>query len=246
MTPWASGGNMATGPGVAFLQKLGGYAHNKFGFSTEHCNKDGQTFTDAQMDLSAKVHAVVITRERIKWDSWPVNNNNGLYVALKHRDFTTQKSCPGRVWNEDFHRAWVQTVAHEAKILQTGSPPPTPTPTPDPDPAPDPQTFTKFGMSLEQISYYFGTMRRFNEDGTTDDLPFHPNGVLSTLWLDRFGAQGRFPEAEEMHSFDSNLAPGKEWYATWEGGFTAWLPIDNGKAFWKWLDQPEEVEAKER
>lgn len=243
MTPWASGGNQASGPGVAFLQQLGAYANNKFGFSTEHCNRatDWQTFTDAQMALSAKVHAVVITREGIQWDSWPVNQKNGLYVALKHRDFTTQKSCPGPVWDQAFHNRWVQSVAAEAKLLQTGSSPSVPIPVPDPDPVPDPETFTAFGMSLEQISHYFGTLTRYNLDGTVSKLPFDPAGVLSKLWLDRFAAKGVFPEAEEMRAFDSKMANGKEWFATWEGGYTAWLPVDNNRAFWKWLDQEEEA-----
>lgn len=243
MTPWASGGNQATGPGVAFLQTLGAYANNKFCFSTEHCNRatDRQQFTDAQMALSAKVHAVVITREGIRWDSWPYNQRNGLYVALKHRDFTTQKSCPGPVWDQPFHNRWVQAVAAEAKLLQTGSSPSVPVPVPDPEPAPDPQTFTAFGMSLEQISHYFGTLTRYNLDGSTSELGFNPDGVLSQLWLERFGAKGLFPEAEEMRAFDSGLAEGKEWFATWEGGYVAWLPVDNNKAFWRWLDKEEET-----
>ena len=238
MTPWASGGNQATGPGVAFLQKLGAYANNKYLFSTEHCNRatDWQRFTDPQMDLSAKVYAVVITREGIQWDSWPINQKHGLYVALKHRDFTTQKSCPGPVWAQPFHNAWVQAVAAEAKVLQTGTAPSVPVPIPDPEPPPDPQTFTAFGMGLEQISHYFGTLTRYNLDGTTTELTFNPDGVLSKLWLDRFAAHGVFPEAEEMRAFDSKLAEGKEWFATWEGGYTAWLPVDNNRAFWRWLD----------
>lgn len=238
MTPWASGGNLATGPGVAFLQQLGAYANNKFCFSTEHCNRatDWQLFTDPQMALSAKVYAVVITREGIQWDSWPVNQKNGLYVALKHRDFTTQKSCPGPVWDQAFHTRWVQSVAAEAKLLQTGSAPSVLISVPEPDPAPDPRTFTAFGMSLEQISHYFGTLTRHNMDGTTSELPFDPNGVLSLLWTERCGKEGIFPAAEELRAWDSKLAEGKEWFATWENGWTAFLPVENNRAPWVWLN----------
>jgi hypothetical protein len=238
MTPWASGpANGLEGPGIPFSQKLGLNAANKFGFSTEHCNKEGQAFTDAQMDLSAKVHAVVVTRARIPWDRWPRNPNvGGLYVALKHRDFAA-KACPGYVWNEDFHRAWVQAVALEAKKLQTGSGSPTPIPVPDPEP--EQPVLTRFGLPLEQIAHYWGSMTRFNADGTTTPLPFNPKGVLSNLWLERFGPLGIFPEAEELRTFDAKLGPGKEMFATWEGGYVAWLPSDNAKATWRWLDRTE-------
>ena len=80
-------------------------------------------------------------------------------------------------------------------------------------------------------------MVRHNPDGTTDDLPFAPGGVLSLLWLARCEAEGRFQEAEELRVFDAEVAGGEEWWATWEGGWTAWCPLAGGRAGWRWLDE---------
>lgn len=242
ITPWASGpAESLKGIGVPIVQQLGANAINKRGLSAEHSNVDGEGFTDPQMDLSAKCYAVGITRMRIPWDTFPVNPNvGGLRIDAVHDRFAPT-SCPGIdwPWGGGVHTAWVQAIAHEAKILQTGTAPPLPIPVPPPAPPSDPRRFTAFGLPLEQIEHYFGALTRYNLDGTTDQLGFNPEGVLSNFWLERFGKEGRFPEAEELRAFDSKLAEGREWFASWEGGYTAWLPIDNNRATWRWLDEPE-------
>lgn len=245
ITPWASGpASSLKGIGVQIVQQLGANAVNKRGLSCEHCNVDGQGFTDAQVDLSAKAYAVGITRMKIPWDAFPTNPALGLRVDAVHNRFAPTE-CPGAdwPWGGAFHTAWVQAVQHEAKVLQTGSAPSSPSPVPEPSPSPDPAFYTAYGLPRAMMDRLFGTMTRYDPaTNKATDLPFNPEGVLSQLWLQRFGPKGLFPEAEEMVAFDSKLAPGLEWFATWEGGYTAWLPIDNNRASWKWLDETEPVQ----
>lgn len=241
VTPWASGpATSLNGIGVPIVQQLGANAVNKRGFSGEHCNVSGQGFTDAQMALSCAVYGNVITRMRIPWDRFPVNPNlNNLRVDAVHDRFAPT-SCPGAdwPWGGGVHTAWVQGIVAAAKALQTGSAPGVPVPVPEPEPLPDPATFTAYGLERAQIDRYFGTLTRFNLDGTTSKLPFDPQGPLSLLWLERFGDAGIFPAANEMQAFDSKVAPGREWFARF-GDYVAWLPLDNNRATWRWLDQTE-------
>jgi hypothetical protein len=87
---------------------------------------------------------------------------------------------PGRVWDQAFQERWVQGVAAKAKLLQTGALPDNPIPVPPPAPAPDPQSFTRFGMTLERITFHFWIS---NLDGTVDKLNSTPTEQLSLLWL---------------------------------------------------------------
>ena len=121
VTPWASGpASFLKGPGIPFVGRLGVTAINHRLFSVEHCHAEGQTFTDAQIDLSAKVHAVVICRERIPWDRWPINDSvGGLMVALVHRHFAPT-TCPSDEWVNVVYPSWVNAVRAEARALQGG------------------------------------------------------------------------------------------------------------------------------
>jgi len=132
----------------------------------------------------------------------------------------------------------VQAVRAKLKAWQGGRTSPPAVPPPEP-------ASTRFGFTREQVATFFGTMTRRNRDGTTDALPFDETGPLSLLWLERCEAEGRFPEAEEIRIFDSAVADGEEWWATWEGGWTAWCPLAEGRAGWRWLDDESRVVSRE-
>lgn len=236
-TPWASGpANGLEGPGIAFVRALGANAANHRGFAIEHCNKEGQRFdSDAQLDLSAKVSAVAISRMRIPWDAWPRNPNVGdLYVAMKHRDFAA-KSCPGWVWDEGFHRARVEAVRIEAKKLQTGSDvPPDPVAPPVP-PVPD----WPFDFSPEQVATFWGAAGGLRRQGTAGRFPFDPAGPISVMWLARARQEGRFPAALEWWAD----ASGWNFVSFGDQGDVDWLlaiPSLAGRADWRWVDKPPE------
>ena len=97
--------------------------------------------------------------------------------------------------------------------------------------------YTDWGLSLEQVAHYFGVMKRFNADGSIDDLEFDPSGPLSLLWLKRCEETGQFPESEEMRLFDSAIRPGREWFATWEGGWVAVRAEGDNRGAFVWLDE---------
>jgi len=230
VTPWASGpATSLKGPGIPFVQQLGANAVNKRSYAVEHCNVSGQGFTDAQMDMSAKVYAVVISREKIPWDVWPRNPNvNGLYVAMQHRD-VAPTSCPGSDWTRGAHEAWVAAVGLEAKALQGGGgtlPPPPPLPT------------WPVGYTREAVAGFWaaqGGLKRRMPDGTITVYPFDEKGPISAMWLQRARETGYFPAA--LH---------------WQGDQTGWNFVTFGdaddtdwilgigslesRADWRWLD----------
>ena len=107
-------------------------------------------------------------------------------------------------------------------------------PGPEPEPVP---TYTDYGLTLDTVANLFGTMRRYNGDGSVDDLPFNEHGPLSLLWLERAEQEGNFPEAESIELLDTTHTPGRDWFATWEGGWTAVLPEGDTRASWMWLDE---------
>jgi hypothetical protein len=237
-TPWASGRTDGLeGPGVSYVQQYGANAVNHNLFATEHCAIDGQVLTDAQFDLSCRVHAVVITREGIAWDKWPYNPRaRGLYVAFKHRDFST-KACPGKGWTEDYHRAWVDDVRAEAKKLQTGfGTPAGPAPTaPEEEPALFP-----LGLTEAQVAGYWsaaGGLKRRLEDGAVRVYPFDPVGPIGATWLARGRESGVFPAALEWWVDPS----GWNFVTFGAGGGVDWvlgIPTPVGRADWRWVDRP--------
>jgi hypothetical protein len=107
---------------------------------------------------------------------------------------------------------------------------------PEPVPVPVP-TYTDYGLTEETVISLFGTMQRYNHDGSVDDLPFNPEGPLSLLWLERAEVEGNFPEAESIQLLDSSRTPGRDWFATWEGGWVAILPEGDTRASWMWLSE---------
>ena len=146
------------------------------------------------------------------------------------------KACPAGPFISTHYPKKIAAVKAKLKAWQGGQ-------ASGPAPAPDPVWYTWFGFSLEEIRTFFGTMTRFNPDGTTDELPFDPKGALSLLWLNRCDREGRFPEAERIWTSDAQFVDGNELWASWEGGWTAYLALADGRVSWRWLDETEAKEA---
>ena len=227
---WANGTTAGLeGDGVAFYRRFP--AINEVLVSCEHVAKAGIAWTTAQIEATIELRTALAQELRCPWDAYPYHPGlGGVSIEQTHTNFAA-KACPAEPYLSAHHREIVQAVRAKLRAWQGGRGhlPPAP-------PPPEP-TSTRFGFSREQVATYFGTMTRHNRDGTTDELPFDSGGVLSLLWLHRCEAEGRFPEAEELRIFASAVAAGEAWWATWEGGWTAWCPLAKGRAGWRWLDE---------
>lgn len=224
---WANGGvDGLEGDGVAFYRAYPDI--NVRLVSCEHIARAGEAWTDAEIAASIEIRTAVAQELKCPWDTYPIHPGfGGISIEQQHRNFAT-KSCPANPYINTYDAAIKREVKAKLKAWQGGVETPTPVPA-------EPPTFTVYGMREDQLSYLFGSMTRVNDDGSTDELPFSPTGPLSLLWMQRCEREGIFPEAEELRPWDSKLANGREWFATWEGGWTAWLPIDNQRAGWQWL-----------
>jgi hypothetical protein len=224
---WANGGTDGLeGDGLAFYRRFP--AINSALVSCEHASKAGQAWTDAMIEATVEVRTAIAQELRCPAASYPVHPAWGVSIEQQHRNFAT-KNCPAEPYISRHAPVVLREVKAKLAAWQGGDvdiPPPAPV-----------RTFTDFGFTEEQVAYWFGTMRRHNADGTVDDLPFDPTGPLSLLWLKRCEERNVWPEAEEMKQFDSRIAEGKEWFASWEGGWTAVAPVGDGRAGWRWLDE---------
>jgi hypothetical protein len=224
-SPYASGpANKLSGAGQAFVAKYGIAAVNDSGFAIEHCHAAGERWADPMLDLGAKVYAVVLTRRRVPWDTFP-RNPAGLWIGLHHDDFanTSCPQMPADVW-----AAYIDAIRGEMKKLQEpGSiSPPGPAPEPEPNPGP---IVVEVG-----VANAFGTITRRMPDGSTKQYPFDPTGPISLAWLARAKQEMTFPRAAEWWEQDG-------WQFVSFGDNPArplWLlggPI-TGRATLTWLD----------
>lgn len=221
---WANGGSDGLeGDGVDF------YRHypliNDVLVSKEHVTVSGKALTEACLGASIELSTAIAQEARCPWLTYPRHpERHNVVIEQQHRNFAT-KACPAEPFIGTHYAVLVREVKAKLKAWQaTGE-----------ISQPVDQVFTKFGFRTEQLSYLFGTMRRINQDGTVDELQFSSTGPLSLLWMNRAETEGIFPEAEEITIWDSQLAEGKEYFATWEGGWVAYLPIDNQRAGWRWI-----------
>ncbi len=227
---WANGTTAGLeGDGIAFYRRFPRI--NEVLVSCEHVARSGVAWTPAQLDATIELRTALAQELRCPWASYPSHPGfGGVSIEQTHTNFAA-KACPAEPYLSGHHREILQAVKAKLKAWQGGRSSPTPVA------APEPPAYTRFGFTLEQVATFFGTMTRHNQDGTTDALPFDLDGPLSLLWLHRCEAEGRFPEAEEIRIFDARVAEGEEWWATWEGGWTAWCPLAEGRAGWRWLDE---------
>lgn len=228
---WANGtATGIEGDGTAFYRRYP--LINDVLVSKEHVGRTGQAMTDAEMAASIELSTAVAQSVKCPWDSYPYHPGlGGVNIEQQHRNFAP-KSCPAEPFISTHYPVLVREVKAKLKAWQGGI-------VGEPLPTPQPIWYTRFGFSLDEITTFFGVMVRYNEDGTTDDLPFNPSGALSLLWLNRCDREGKFPESERIWTSDAQFVEGKEVWASWEGGWLAFLPLADSRASWQWLDLAE-------
>lgn len=225
---WANGTSGGLeGDGIAF------YRHypdiNSLLVSKEHVTRTGRPITASCLEASIELSTAVAQEVRCPWDKYPYHpGKHGVNIEQQHRNFAT-KACPAEPFISTTYPKLIAEVRARLKAHQGGEPS---VPTPEPT-----DTFTKWGMTAQHLAWFFGAFVRVNTDGTTEELPFSPTGPLSLLWMKRCEEEAVFPEADLIQTWDSEIAEGKESYAVWKNGWVAWLPIDNSRAGWRWLDK---------
>jgi hypothetical protein len=225
---WANGGvDGLEGPGVAFYRRFPRI--NVHLVSCEHAAKAGQRWTDAELASTIEVRTAIAQEMMCPWDTYPIHPAYGVSIEQAHTFFAS-KSCPAEPYLTTYEPIILAEVKAKLKAWQGGQPMPEPVPVPVP-------TYTDYGLTEETVISLFGTMQRYNPDGSVDDLPFDPEGPLSLLWLERAEVEGNFPEAESIQLLDSSRTPGRDWFATWEGGWVAILPEGDTRASWMWLSE---------
>jgi hypothetical protein len=118
------------------------------------------------------------------------------------------------------------------KAGQTGGavePDPIPPVTP-PDPNHD---WLPKNLTYDIVEDLFGTLLRHNLDGTTDELPFDKNGVISNAWLARGAKDVVYPEAREWWVvFDQTAGVNRHVVSFMNG----WLLFgsDGSRESWHW------------
>jgi hypothetical protein len=232
---WANGGvDGLEGDGVAFYRRFP--AINSTLVSCEHIARDGEAWTDAMIASTIELRTAIAQELKCPWDAYPYHPSyGGVSIELQHRHFAT-KSCPANPYISTYDAVVKREVKAKLKAWQGGT-------EGEPPPEPEPVWYTRFGFSLEDITEFFGTMTRYNTDGTTDELPFDVRGPLSLLWLNRCDREGKFPESERIWYSDAQFVDGQEMYASWEGGWVSYLPLDDSRASWSWLDTKDDAAA---
>lgn len=225
---WANGGvDGLEGDGTAFYRAFPDI--NSCLVSCEHVARSGEAWTDAMLESTIELRTAIAQELKCPWDAYPYHPAyGGVSIEQQHRNFAT-KSCPANPYINQYDAVVKREVKAKLKAWQGGE-------ATGPAPTPEPVWFTRFGFSLEDIESFFGTITRHNQDGTTDELAFNPEGALSLLWLNRCDKEGKFPEAERIWYSDAKFVDGQEMWASWVGGWMAYLPLVDSRASWQWLD----------
>jgi hypothetical protein len=225
---WANGGvDGLEGEGVAFFRQFP--AINVHIVSCEHAQKAGGAWSDAMIASTIEIRTAIAQELKCPWDKYPFHPAyNGVSIEQQHRNFAT-KSCPANPYISTIDAIVRREVKENLRQWQGGI---------DTGPGPDPKPvlYTRFGFDEDEIKKFFGTITRENRDGTVDEFEFDKNGALSLMWLNRCDAEGIFPEAETIWFADAEFVKGEEMWASWEGGWTAYLPLVDSRASWMWLD----------
>ena len=230
---WANGtATGIEGDGIAFYRKYP--LINDVLVSIEHVARAGQALTEEQLETSVEMSTAIAQSVRCPWDTYPYHPGlGGVNIEQMHRNFAP-KSCPAEPFVSSFYPKKIDAVKSKLRAWQGDNA----LPKPQPDPPP-PVWYTRFGFSLEEIKGFFGRITRYNRDHTQDEFGFDPNGALSLLWLERCDREGKFPEAERIWYADAKFVDGEEMWASWEGGWMAYLPLVDSRATWRWLDEAE-------
>jgi hypothetical protein len=218
---WANGTTDGLeGDGVAFFKWYP--AINDVLVSKEHVTTSGRALTDAQIEASIALSAAVAQSVKCPWDTYPYHPGfHGVNIEQLHANFAT-KPCPDQPFIGTHYPVIKQGVKARLQKQQTGSTNPG-----NPTPPPEPDGGWPFGFGLDAMTYFFGTLTRY--DGL--ELGFDPTGPLSLLWANRCRQEGKFPEAESWVQFNGRDV------VQWEGGWTAIREGTDPRATWSWLDK---------
>lgn len=190
--------------------------------SKEHVTTSGRALTDAQMESSIAFSAANAQAVKCPWDTYPYHpGRHNVNIEQLHRNFAP-KACPAEPFISTHYPVLLREVKARLQKQQTGSSNPG-----DPTPAPEPEGGWPFGFGLDAMTYFFGTLVRY--DGVK--LGFDPTGPLSLLWANRCKLEGKFPEAESWVQFSGRDV------VQWEGGWTAIREGTDPRATWSWLDK---------
>lgn len=228
---WANGtATGIEGDGIAFFRRYP--LINDVLVSFEHEALSGESLTDDQFAASVELSTAIAQSVKCPWDTYPYHPGlGGVNIEQMHRNFAP-KACPAEPFISTWYPRKIREVKAKLRAWQGGQ-------TTHPIPPVEPVWFTRFGFSLAEIETFFGIITRHNRDGTTDELPFNQEGALSLLWLNRCDREGVFPEAERIWYADAQFVDGTEVWASWEGGWTAFLALEDSRASWRWLDDVE-------
>jgi hypothetical protein len=225
---WANGtATGIEGDGIAFYRNYP--LINDVLVSIEHEGRTGDDLTSAQFDSSVQLSAAVAQSVKCPWDAYPYHPGlHGVNIEQQHRNFAP-KACPAEPFISRWYPRKIEAVREILRDWQHGV-------AGEPAPEPNPVWYTRFGFTLAEIQGFFGTITRYNRDGTTSEFGFDTEGALSLFWLNRCDKEGKFPEAERIWFADAQFVEGQEMWASWEGGWMAFLPLEDSHATWRWLD----------
>lgn len=238
---WANGGvDGLEGDGVAFYRLFP--AINEVLVSCEHTARTGDRWSDAMLAATIEVRTAIAQELKCPASSYPYHPGyGGVSIEQQHRNFAT-KSCPAEPYISTHAPVVLGAVKRKLAAWQgdagADGPPVTPPVTPE--------WVGPLGLPIRFFVNGFGTLRRYDEGGAEiGTYGFDPKGPISLAWLARGAAEKVWPKAEDWRTWDSTLAPGKEHWVGFANGWRLVLPIDNGRAGWRWLDRMEETTVVE-
>lgn len=222
--PWANGGSDGLeGDGPAFVQKFGVFGINANLASIEHVGLPEDVWPQVQWDAAVQLTAWLFDRAKVRWDSYPVNQNYGVVTHMLHFEFAT-KPCPGKYLRENIVR--YQDDVHQIMKAAQGT---------TDEPMPKPPTGVNYpaGMDLKKAKQYFGKMRDHKADGTVVERGFNEKGAISLAWLERGGKENAYPEARDKWTVSNGTDKEVLELVTFGNG---WLLIRRAdRAGWTWV-----------
>lgn len=198
MAPWASGPWTAPpGDGIALVAKYGVSAINRDGVSIEIAGSYSDPVSATAKDQLARLIAYWADQSLIPWDKWPISPRTGLTFIYWHSEFNGGKDCPGPTV-KNYTTQLIETVRDVLKSYQgsggTATTPALPNPATPPSTRP-PVLVIPPGVTLGQLSGYFGsvTLQGDGADNPTRTFTFSADGPVSSVWLARGSATGKYP-----------------------------------------------------
>lgn len=189
---WANGpANHLEGDGVLFVRTLGVGAVNSRLVSCEFEGKD-EPLTEDQMEKGSSLWAYYYDAWKVPWDVYPMHPAYNIVTDLDHWEIG-DKECPfkGARSQRSHFQDMVRGKLKAGQVAGSSDPIPPPNP-----PAPD-HDWLPDGLTEDQVEILFGTLTRHRPDGSTVEVGFDAQGVISNAWLGRGQKDKAFPEARD-------------------------------------------------